>query len=172
MVALTIDADCRAIEGLPLLLKSKKTMYVVTGSGAILAAIFQCSNARSLLARRSRRGKAACVDSECPLSQQAMTLSAVPSFATRATTAFGSAIMSVSGPKASTHIAEVRVSQIVRFCRPEAPDSVCSMFIEGDHSTAPHVRRMESLGYTVIDVLPSPTGVSSMRSKSYRQATM
>jgi hypothetical protein len=57
------------------------------------------------------------------------------------------------------------MSQIVRFCRPEAPESVCSMFVEGDNSAAPHIRRMESLGYTVVDILPPAAGLSQMLSE-------
>lgn len=55
------------------------------------------------------------------------------------------------------------MSQIVRFCRPEAPENLCSMFVGDDDSAAPHIRRMESLGYTVVEVLPPQAGLPPMQ---------
>jgi hypothetical protein len=55
------------------------------------------------------------------------------------------------------------MSQIVRFRRPDAPECVCSMVVGDDDSAAPHIRRVESLGYTVVDVLPPPAELPPMR---------
>ena len=57
------------------------------------------------------------------------------------------------------------MSQIVRFHRPEAPDSICSMFVEDDNATASHIRRMASLGYSVVDDMQGPPERPPMQSE-------
>jgi hypothetical protein len=52
------------------------------------------------------------------------------------------------------------MSQIVRFRRPEAPEKVCRMFVEGNEPAAAHVRRVEALGYSVVDVFLPAAGSS------------
>ena len=42
------------------------------------------------------------------------------------------------------------MSQIIRFRRLDAPESICSMFVADENSTETHVRRIQSLGYTMI----------------------
>ena len=57
------------------------------------------------------------------------------------------------------------MSQIVRFHRPEAPKSVCSMFVADEDSAPTHIRHMQSLGYTVVNDSPPPAGRPPMRSE-------
>jgi hypothetical protein len=57
------------------------------------------------------------------------------------------------------------VSQIIRFRRPEAPDSICSMFVADEGSTETHIRRIQSLGYIMIVDSTPLAGRPQMRSE-------
>jgi len=59
------------------------------------------------------------------------------------------------------------VSQIVQFRRPETPEGV-SVFVHCDSSPEVHVRRMEALGYVVVDQPKGGPGRPSMRSELMR----
>ncbi len=48
------------------------------------------------------------------------------------------------------------MSQIVRFRLPNAPDSICSLFVADENFTQTHIRRFQSLGYILIVELQRP----------------
>ena len=54
------------------------------------------------------------------------------------------------------------MSQIVQFRRPDAPEGSSSIFLDCRGSPEVHVKRMESLGYVVIN---KPPGLSPLRSE-------
>jgi hypothetical protein len=60
------------------------------------------------------------------------------------------------------------MSQTIEFRRPEAPEGSNSVFVECNGSPEPHVRRMESLGYVVVDEPTRGAGRPPMRSELMR----
>jgi hypothetical protein len=63
------------------------------------------------------------------------------------------------------YFSEVFMGNTIRFRRPETPYSVSRMFVSNDEDTETHVRHLKVLGYTILDVLPSPAG-NDMPSKN------
>jgi len=60
------------------------------------------------------------------------------------------------------------MSQIVQFRRPEAPAGTSNVFVDCNGSPEPHVRRMEALGYVVVEEPAQRTGRPPMRSELTR----
>ncbi len=60
------------------------------------------------------------------------------------------------------------MSQIIQFCRPEAPEGAGNVFVECEGSPDAHVRRMASLGYVMVDEPKRGAGRLPMRSELTR----
>lgn len=60
------------------------------------------------------------------------------------------------------------MSQTVQFRHPEAPEGAHNVFVECNGSPEEHVRRMESLGYVVVDEPRHGAGRAPMRSELTR----
>jgi hypothetical protein len=62
------------------------------------------------------------------------------------------------------------VSQIIQFQYPEVPDSIYCMFVADEALTAALIRRVEALGYTIVDVSPPMARWVPQRSASQTAA--
>ena len=58
------------------------------------------------------------------------------------------------------------MSQTIRFQHREAPDDVYSMFVSDEEFTTIVIRRVEALGYTIVDVSPPMARRAPQRSES------
>ena len=62
------------------------------------------------------------------------------------------------------------MSQTIRFQHREVPDDVYSMFVSDEEFTAIVIRRVEALGYTIVDVSPPMARLVPQRSESQAAA--
>jgi hypothetical protein len=46
------------------------------------------------------------------------------------------------------------LNHIVQFKRPETPNAVSRIFVAAECSSLGHIRHLEALGYTIIDISP------------------